>query len=179
MPAGGEQDSAAGERPGDDRSMGEPKPGSGENTGDGAAGSDPGGTGESAAADMRPPDPVDLDYAKRATDLVLDYLNQNRDAPDPELLDRLNWTPEELQEFSQRWNRQLQQPGSDAAAADPRQVEEALKSLGIRPPGEGPIGASREQADDLRGLRDAGGRRPAPNLHRDAFEAFRQGLRRP
>ncbi|TVP98421.1 MAG: hypothetical protein EA381_12345 [Planctomycetaceae bacterium] len=179
MPAGGEQDAAAGERSGDERSAGESKPGSGENSGDGAAGSDSGGSGESAAADTRPPDPVDLDYAKQATDLVLDYLNQNRDTPDPELLDRLNWTPEELQEFTQRWNRQLKQPGSDAAAADPRQVEEALKSLGIRPPGEGPIGASREQADDLRGLRDAGGRRPAPNLHRDAFEAFRQGLRRP
>ncbi len=135
------------------------------------------GVGDAGSDEVRPPDPVDLDYARQATDLVLDYLDQNRDTPDPELLDRLNWTPEELRDFTQRW-RQTLQPTDDGGSVDPRQVEDALKSLGIRKPTDRTIGETRDSADELRGLQDGGNRPPAPSLYRDAFEAFRRGVGR-
>lgn len=146
--------------------------------GDGGVPSDAGsGNGLTPAA--LPPDPVDVDYARQATDLVLDYLNQNRETPDPELLERLNWTPEELRDFTQRWMRNLKATEGSGATADPQQVEDSLKSLGIRKPNRGPIGASREAADDVRSLRDAGGRLEPPRIYKDAFEAFRRGVNRP
>ena len=120
------------------------------------------------------PDPVDLDYADEATDMVLDYLEKNKDQSDPDLLDKLNWTPEQLEAFRRRWQsaKQIDRPG------DPQQqqnLDQALQSLGMRRPGD--LRADTPQtADDLRGLRDGGNRRPAPPAYRDAFDRFRRSL---
>jgi hypothetical protein len=146
--------------------------------GDGGMPSDS-GSGDGATPAALPPDPVDVDYARQATDLVLDYLNQNRETPDPELLERLNWTPEELRDFTERWMRNLKATEGSGAAADPKQVENSLKSLGIRKPNRGQIGGQRDAADDVRGLRDSGGRLKPPSIYKDAFEAFRRGVNRP
>jgi hypothetical protein len=115
-----------------------------------------------------------VEYARQATDLVLDYLDQTRDAPDQELLEALNWTEEDLRRFERRWRnvRELEQ------SADPqqsREVEEALKSLGLRKPTEATRNTQRA-ADELRRIRDSGNRRPVPAAHRDAFEAFRRAI---
>ena len=149
---------------------------SGGGVGDGNASGAGGSDGDGAL----PPEPVDVEYARKATDLVLDYLDQNRDTPDPELLERLNWTPEELRDFSQRWKQLLksQESGTTGNAGDAKQVEEALRSLGIRPSNSGPIGESRDRADTMRNLRDSGNRPAAPSIYRDAFEAFRRGVNR-
>ena len=149
---------------------------SGGGVGDGNTSGAGGADGDGAL----PPEPVDVEYARKATDLVLDYLDQNRDTPDPELLERLNWTPEELRDFSQRWKQLLksQDGGAPGNAGDAKQVEETLRSLGIRPPNTGPIGESRDRADTMRNLRDSGNRPAAPSIYRDAFEAFRRGVNR-
>jgi hypothetical protein len=65
-------------------------------------------------------------------------------------------------------------PGENAG--DAKQIEDALRSLGIRPPATGPIGESRDRDDSMRRLRDGGNRPPPPSLYRDAFEAFRRGI---
>ena len=106
--------------------------------------------------------------------MVLDYLDQTRDAPDRELLEELNWSEADLKRFAERWNKvrsreQSAQPGAN------RDVEEALKSLGMRKPSD-TTQNRREAADDLRGVRDSGNRRPVPAAHRDAFEAFRRAI---
>lgn len=180
-----------GDKPGDAGADGKPDPSrptddkrsdasaaqsSGGGVGDGNTSGAGGADGEGAL----PPEPVDVEYARKATDLVLDYLDQNRDTPDPELLERLNWTPEELQDFTQRWKQLLksQQDGAPGNAGDAKQVEETLRSLGIRPPTTGPIGESRDRADSMRNLRDSGNRPAAPSIYRDAFEAFRRGVNR-
>ncbi len=140
-------------------------------------GSGAGGEGIAKPGDVdTPPDPVDLDYAKQATDMVLDYLDQTRDAPDRELLDKLNWTEEDLSRFRQRWQRVRQM--EQAAGPDQNQdVEDALKSLGLRKPGRATTN-TRESADSLRAVRDAGNRRPVPAAHRDAFDQFRRAIGR-
>jgi len=149
---------------------------SGGGEGDGNTSGSGGADGDGAV----PPEPVDVEYARKATDLVLDYLDQNRDTPDPELLERLNWTPEELRDFTERWKQLLksQDGGAPGNAGDAKQVEETLRSLGIRPPASGAIGESRDRADSLRNLRDSGNRPAAPSIYRDAFEAFRRGVNR-
>ena len=74
------------------------------------AGSD--GVGEAGDSPL-PPDPVNVEYAKKAADMVLDYLEDTRDAPDRELLEELNWTEQDLKRFADRWQdvRELGQAG--------------------------------------------------------------------
>ena len=98
---------------------------------DGATGSGAGGEGTAAAGDAAtPPDPVDLDYAKQATDMVLDYLDQKRDAPDKELLEKLNWTEADLKRFSERWKKVRQLERSATDSDQNREWEEALEEFG-------------------------------------------------
>lgn len=181
---GGDMPGAAGSdgkpdpsRPADDN---RPEASSAQSSGGGVGDGNASGTGGADGEGALPPEPVDVEYARKATDLVLDYLDQNRDTPDPELLDRLNWTPAELNDFTDRWKQLLksQQDGLPGNAGDAKQVEDTLRSLGIRPPATGPIGESRDRADTLRNLRDSGNRPAAPSIYRDAFEAFRRGVNR-
>ncbi len=139
------------------------------------AGSD--GVGEAGDSPL-PPDPVNVDYAKKAADMVLDYIEETRDAPDRELLDKLNWTEQDLKRFADRWQnvREMGQ-ASDVDPTRSRDVEEALKSLGMRPPTEAGDKV-KDSADSLRGIRDAGNRKPPPAAYRDAFDAFRRAVGR-
>lgn len=133
-------------------------------------------TGE-AAADLPPtPDPIDLDYAKKSTDMVLDYLEETRDQPDQELLEKLNWSEDDMQRFVDRWKsvREL----DNANPNDPNaksELTEALESLGMRPPTQA-TSQRREQSDALRGLRDSGNRTPPPAAYQDAFDSFRRAI---
>ncbi|TWT82148.1 hypothetical protein CA13_36090 [Planctomycetes bacterium CA13] len=121
------------------------------------------------------PNPVDLDYAKKATDMVLDYLEETRDSPDQNLLDDLNWSENDLQRFADRWKNVRQIDNVDSEQQ--RDLAESLESLGIRPPTQSTT-RRQEQADALRGLRDAGNRTPPPAAYRDAFESFRRAIGR-
>ena len=110
--------------------------------------------------------------------MVLDYLKETRDAPDQELMEKLNWTKEDLRRFSDRWQQARElQPSNDANADPAAQWEETIKSLGLRNP-ETETQNSRDTADSLRSLRDSGNRKPPPPAHRDAFDAFRRAIGR-
>lgn len=120
------------------------------------------------------PDPVDLNYAKKATDLVLDYLDETRDAPDQKLLDDLNWSAEDLRRFQQRWQNVREiDPLAPADSAAQQNALEALESLGLQP---AKTNARQRgmQSQSLPNLRDAGNRSKAPPSIRDAFDAFRR-----
>ncbi|MGB7345022.1 MAG: hypothetical protein WBD20_12480 [Pirellulaceae bacterium] len=141
-----------------------------------AAGSDS-GMGEAGEGPLAP-EAADLEYTKKATDMVLDYLEETRDAPDRELLDKLDWSENDLEQFAQRWKQTRQM---DSPAADPKQqnqLRDALESLGLRPPAGDASDVRREKADDLRAIRDSGNRRPPPAAYRDVFDAYRRGLGR-
>ncbi|EMI20902.1 circumsporozoite protein-putative membrane associated protein [Rhodopirellula maiorica SM1] len=154
----------------------QPSASSGQGSNGAGSGAD---TGE-AAADLPPtPDPIDLEYAKKSTDMVLDYLEETRDQPDQELLEDLNWTEDDMQRFVDRWKsvREL----DNANPNDPNaksELTEALESLGMRPPTRA-TSQRREQADALRGLRDSGNRTPPPAAYQDAFDSFRRAIGSP
>jgi hypothetical protein len=116
---------------------------------------------------------ANLDYAKKATDLALDYLKDQEHNPDPELLKRLGWTQEELQEFIRRW--ETMQKSADQPEQK-RELDETLRSLGLRPP-RSEKRAGGKVNDAVRDLRDTGGRTQPPSKYREQFDAFRKGKR--
>jgi hypothetical protein len=137
------------------------------------------GTSSGDAADQPAPAPPDLEYTKKATDMVLDYLQETRDKPDTELLKDLKWTEQDLQRFADRWQKVRDLEKSAPPDAQSREsVEEALRSLGMRPPSSDAALENVDQADAFRGIRDAGNRKPPPAAYRDVFEAFRRAVGR-
>jgi hypothetical protein len=142
----------------------------------GGGGLEPDGEGGSPSQpirDVADGDPANLEYARKATDLALDYLKHN--PADQELLDKLGWTPEEAQQFVNRWEKLK----SSARESDvgKRQLDENLRSLGLRPG----VSQTRRQAtrnDQSRGLRQDGGVRGIPAEYLEQFNAARRGMAR-
>jgi len=107
--------------------------------------------------------------------MVLKRLKEEEHNPDPELLDKLGWTREDLAEFLRRWD--ALKKSADDSTAGKRELDESLKSLGLRDP------ANRHRAggktsDNQRDLRDAGNRSAPPPRYRELFDAFRKGAAR-
>jgi len=125
--------------------------------------------------DVPPGDEANLEYARRATNLVLEYLKDQKDAPNRELLQDLGWTPEELKSFLQRWQQLKQSAAEDAAGA--RELDASLRSLGLQPQRDRRR-QGREQNDEQRGLRDAGAASTPPAAYQDLFDAFKKGTAR-
>ena len=61
---------------------------------------------------------------------MLDYLRDQKENPDPELLDKMNWTDEDLREFRNRWEK-LKKESTDESGK--RKWNDAIKSLGLKP----------------------------------------------
>ena len=133
--------------------------------------SDPGDGGNT------PVDEINEDYTKKATDMVLDYLDETREQPDPDLLKQLDWTQQDLERFRNRWNNvRDMKPQGTADTPKSKEHQEALRSLGLRPPGKVSQSKIKDQADSLGPIRDSGNRIRPPAAHRDAFNAFRRSL---
>ncbi|RCS41256.1 hypothetical protein DTL42_22065 [Bremerella cremea] len=75
-------------------------------------------------------DAANLEYAKKATDMVLDKLKHQEGSPDQEMLDKLGWTKDDFQRFMQRWQKMKQAANSSDTGAK-RKLNEALQSLGL------------------------------------------------
>ncbi|HEX5106706.1 MAG TPA: hypothetical protein VFV87_22955, partial [Pirellulaceae bacterium] len=120
-------------------------------------------------------DKANLEYSRKATEMVLQRLKDQQQQADPELLDKLGWTEDDLAEFVRRWD--ALQKSAQQTPEGQRELDEALRSLGLRDP------ANRQRAggstsDNQRDLRDAGGRSNPPAKYRDLFDAFRKGAAR-
>lgn len=148
------------------------KPGSRQGSGASGEASQQAGGNASGGSDPQR-DAINMDYSEEATGMVLDYLKRQREKPDEELLDRLNFSADDLQDFVERWEsaRQLDETGQ------PEAYREQLRSLGLRPPGATSGGAPAVD-DTQRGLRDAGNRNRVPERFQEAFDAFRRSLSR-
>lgn len=118
---------------------------------------------------------MDAEAAKKATDLVLDSLKNQRDTPDPDLLNELGWTPDRLQRFMDRWEK-TRKLADSPDAIEREQSEETLKSLGIRPPQDQSGRKSVGRDDSLGEIQDAGSKIAAPPQFRGAIEAYRRSL---
>jgi hypothetical protein len=122
---------------------------------------------------------VNLDYARKATDLALETLRDQKSKPDAELLEKLGWTPEDLHRFLTRWEAMQQAAAQEGPAGDEARqtLHDTLESLGLRPTGAG-HGRGRTSADDQRGLRDSGHRTAPPPEYQKLFEAYLKGAGR-
>jgi hypothetical protein len=118
-------------------------------------------------------DDPNVRYTQKATDLAIQYLKDQQDKPDQELLDRLGWTKADIQRFIERWERmkgEAARPGEQGSAAR-RKLDEALRSLGLS---AGPSRLRRGQAgsDHVRGMRQSGQRTSPPAEYREQYEAY-------
>jgi hypothetical protein len=120
---------------------------------------------------------ANLDYARRATDLTLGYLQDQlaKGKINDDLRKRLGWSDEEFQSLLKRMQT-MRDRATDAKARpeDKAAYEQWLKSLGLRP-STGAVRTGREQAKALDNSRDDA---PVsvPRDLREQHEAFRQGL---
>ena len=117
----GEGESSEGESSGPQQSSASPSSSSPGKAG-GGEGSGPGG--ETIA------EKENTEYSKKATDMILKRLEQERFEPDPDLLEELNWSKEDLNQFLDRWQQMKAAAGTGAPLARQR-YEKALKSLGL------------------------------------------------
>jgi hypothetical protein len=119
---------------------------------------------------------ANLDYARKATDLALEYLKDQKDSPDAKLLEKLGMSKEELQRFIDRWQQLKQQAARDDTNAR-HEVDESLRSLGLRPTRDTrrSVGATN---DTPGGIRDTGLRSEPPQSYLEQFNAFKKGTSR-
>lgn len=106
--------------------------------------------------------------------MVLDYLNRQKDQPDPELLRELDWTRQDLQQFVERWN----QARNLAESPDPsqrRKWQEMLENLNLTS-AEQRVRQGSGRNDSFQQQRDAGGRLRMPAALQKQFDAFRKAL---
>jgi hypothetical protein len=119
--------------------------------------------------------PMDTTYADKQTDLALEYLKEQRDQPDPELLRKLNWSKEDMQRFIDRWSK-----AKEEAKTDPdkkRDLDAALRSLGLKKSGS-KVQGTTDQDDQLRGYLEDGSRVRPPESLRERLERFRKAANR-
>jgi hypothetical protein len=174
---------APGEKSPADRSPGTPQTPSGEASSESGQGQ-PRGGGDPGSAELGssdtggevpPGEQPNLDYARRATDMVLEYLKDQESRPDEDLLNKLGWTQEDLRDFVQRWSELKR-----AATEDPRaqrDLDDALRSLGLRPATAAP--RRTEMRPEARQTeRNLGTRSNPPAGYRELFDAYRKGTGR-
>ncbi|HWC89082.1 MAG TPA: hypothetical protein VG433_05495, partial [Pirellulales bacterium] len=117
-----------------------------------------------------------LDYARKATDLALERLKHQLQKPGADdLLNKLKWTRDDAQRFINRWEAMKQAAKQDSAAgrAAQSQLDESLRSLGLRPHGTSAAG-DHYRNQRLRNLRDTARTRP-PAEYADQYRAYSTG----
>lgn len=162
-------------RPGDDVRSG--APGSQQSNSPGgqrppAASEDgPRGSGDGVA------EKANLDYARKATDLALRHLKDElkKDKPDPELLKQLGWSKTDLENFVKRWEqmRSQSQAAGEKGAAARRELDDALRSLGLRPRGTS-IKGNAARSDKQSGYRESRRTAPPPE-YEEQYKAYTEG----
>lgn len=123
-------------------------------------------------------DAANLEYARKQTDLVLEKLADQlrRKRVDKGLLDQLGWSEEEFRRFVERWQKLKSAARSNNPSAPEarRELDDALRSLGLRP---GSLRQSELKADQFRDLRE-GYRGPVPLEYQERLRAYNEGISR-
>jgi hypothetical protein len=122
-------------------------------------------------------DKANLEYARQATDLAITHLKDElkKDKPDPELLNRLNWTRADLEKFIKRWEQmrgQAETPGEKGVTAR-RELDEARRSLGLRPRATS-IKGDAARGDKSQGYKESRRTSPPPE-YAEQYKAYTQG----
>ena len=131
--------------------------------------------GANVTGEAMPEDKPKLEYTRKATDLVLEYLKDQQQEPDEQLLRDLGWTADDLRQFIQRWES-LKRAAAESETGR-RELEQSLRSLGLRPAkSSNRRGTVRD--DQAGGLRDGGSQSSPPGLYLEQFNAFKKGTAR-
>jgi hypothetical protein len=125
-------------------------------------------------------DEANLDYAREATDMALTHLKDElaKEQPDTDLLKDLGWTRDDLQKFVNRWGqmrRDARAPGAKGETAR-RELDDTLKSLGLRPRGTS-LQANSGRDDQVKGMRESRHSSPPPE-YAERVKAYTQGTAR-
>lgn len=161
---------------------GKPGPGAGQSSkGNNGGGFNNGNGGGDGAPLEDTTNQANLDYARRATDLVLNRLQDQlkRGEVDKKLEEELGWNKEQIRRFVERMKMQSQavdDPNSPAALARRRQFEETLKTLNLRST------ARRRTSQGLPKSNDAemeSKRSIPPPEYRDLYDAYTRSLAKP
>jgi hypothetical protein len=97
---------------------------------------------------------------------------------DPELLDQLGWNKEDVKNFVARWEKMRREADSTPAksAVPRRELDSALRSLGLKPRGAD-LKSDSARDDQLHGLRES--RRSSPPAeYAEQYKAYTQGTSR-
>ena len=155
---------------------GSPKGGGGD-TADGDGSATEGGD----TAPVEPGDEANLEYNRQATELILQKLNKEleRGDVDPELLEQLGWTKDEMKQFADRLSKSLEESKraeeSPEAKARKQQFEEMLKNLDLQKSGTQRTGATEPKRDLLQ---IESKRTPVPPVYKSAYEKFTRDMAR-
>ena len=102
----------------------------------------------------------------------MERLKDQQDEPDPELLDALGWTKEELQSFVARW-AELKRNAREQRGGARDELQDALRSLGLRPTGPG-LQASSADNDQSRDM-TVGNQSNPPQDILEQYNAYKKG----
>lgn len=144
-------------------------------TGGGIPGDDDGRLGNSGGV-VPPGEAANLDYARQATDLVLERLEDQDTQAEQELLDKLGWTQAELQEFLERWKK-LRRTAATGDASGQHELTENLRSLGLRRSGLR-VRQGELSDDDMQGLQESSDLSRPPAELFDRFNSYKKGVSR-
>ena len=119
-----------------------------------------------------------LEYTRKATDLALERLKDQLDQgrPDQNLLDKLKWSRNDVEEFVKRWDslkKSAKAPGTQGDAV-PEQLDETLRSLGLRPRGSS-VSGGEKRGDQSRNLIESRRSAPPPE-YAEQYREFSKGL---
>lgn len=118
---------------------------------------------------------ANIEYSKKATDMILNRLKNQRNNPDQELLDAMNWTKDDLNRFIERWE-QMQKAAEAGDDAAKKRFEKHLKGLGLRPPGSRTKSTLKGDGEEDY-LEDSAVELISPEL-RSEFQAFQRNQNR-
>lgn len=181
QPPTGENEAQQGDSP-SQGTGGNGNPGQPQGQGEAQSGGQPSGNNSAGDSGENQPEAEDpnLDYAREATDLALEHLRDQlqQDEPDQELLDRLQWTREDMEKFVNYWEqlkRQAsQQERGEAATED--ELRDALQGLGLRRKST-QIDSGQSASDQIRQLRESRRTSPPPE-YAEQFRSFTEGTSR-
>ena len=120
-------------------------------------------------------DKTNFDHAKKATDMVLKKLSDQRYDPDPELLEKMNWTKADLENFLRRWE-EMKNAADTGTPESKKKYEKSLRSLGLRPKSESRKTKTVDESAEGLGQDSAVNRPPAERV--PDFNSFMRDLNR-
>jgi hypothetical protein len=137
------------------------------------------GQGTSAANVETPIEDANLEYSKKITNLVLEYLeDQLKSKPSQELLDNLGWSEKELRDFHRKWREMSEQSkhSESTTTNDNTKWKEAFKSLGLRPAQDRQqLQKSRTKVQDENKVTESQRFTPPPAI-KDRFKRYTEGI---